>query len=228
MLTGVTSTGRLDARTRRTVPGRAGRSLVNVGSVARHDPDATLVHALRRHDGSAAEQLVERYGDRLYAMAVRLTGSHTAAAEAVQEALGTATRTIDGFDGESPFAAWVALLVSRAAYQRLLARWTGEDTVPDDVLPAIGADGHFGALDDWSRRLDERAADGDLQDVLAESIATLPPDHRAALVLSDVEGMARHDIATVLGLETGQVTSRVHRARLVVRKRLSDHLAGAG
>ena len=89
---------------------------------ARVDADAGLVEALRRDDPAAADQLVERYGDRVYRLAMRITGVKEDAEEAAQDALWTAARKIDMFRGESAFGSWIYRITANAAYQKLRTR----------------------------------------------------------------------------------------------------------
>ncbi len=193
------------------------------------DVDAELVAALRRDDADAAVQLVERYGERVYRLAARITGKPDDAEEAAQSALATVVRSIDELDGEISFGAWVDRLAARAAYRRLLTRpWRAEAIALADVLPALDERGiHFEPMLDWSDRVEARGAQGELRRALTDALDALPADYRVALVLHDVERMADADIAEVLGVGEGSVRTRVHRARLFVRKRLSQRLAGA-
>jgi RNA polymerase sigma-70 factor, ECF subfamily len=95
----------------------------------------------------------------------------------------------------------------------------------DDVLPSLERDGrHFEPMDDWSNRIDDAALQVEVRQVLSDAIAALPVDYAATLVLHDVEGMPALDIAEALGLSLPGVRSRVHRSRLFLRKRLSEHL----
>ena len=150
----------------------------------RTDVDADLVEALRREDPEAAEQLVDRFGDRVY----RITAN--------------------------------------AAYQKLRTRrQKSAEIAIDDVLPSLDDDGrHFEPMDDWSNRVDERALQGELRQVLQEAIDGLPAEYRTALVMHDVEGLSNPDIAETLGISLPAVKSRVHRSRLFVRKRLAEYL----
>jgi len=96
------------------------------------------------------------------------------------------------------------------------------------VLPSFGGDGrHFAPMDDWSSRVDERAVQSELRRVLTAAIDALPPDYRTALVLHDVEGVSNPEIAETLGISLPAVKSRVHHARLCVRKHLSSYLESA-
>lgn len=202
---------------------------MTVARGARADVDAPLVEALRREEPGATEQLVERYGDRVYRLAVRITGSNEDAEEAAQDALWTAARKVHTFKGDSAFGSWLYRITANAAYQKLRTRKSkGREVAIDDVLPSFDQDGrHFEPMDDWSNRVDQKALQGELRAVLEEAITALPPDYRTALVLHDVEGLSNPDIAEALGISLPAVKSRVHRSRLFVRKRLSEYLRPA-
>ena len=190
------------------------------------DGDARLVEALRRDDPEAPEILVERFGNRVYRLALRITGSNEDAEEAAQDALWTAARKIQMFKGESAFGSWLYRITANTAYQKLRSRRAkAAEIALDDVLPALDQDGrHFEPMDDWSNRVDEHALQGELRRVLGEAIDALPPDYRTALVMHDVEGLSNPDIADALGISLAAVKSRVHRSRLFVRKRLADYM----
>jgi len=198
----------------------------SVAPGTRVDVDADLVADLRAEAPEAAERLVERYGDRVYRLAMRITGSKEDAEEAAQDALWTAARKIGMFKGESAFGSWVYRITANAAYQKLRTRrQKSAEIALDDVLPSLDDDGrHFEPMDDWSNRVDERALQGELRHVLQEAIDGLPADYRTALVMHDVEGLSNPDIAETLGISLPAVKSRVHRSRLFVRKRLAEYL----
>ena len=202
---------------------------MTVADGTRIDVDASLVEALRREEPEATEQLVERYGDRVYRLAVRITGSNEDAEEAAQDALWTAARKVHMFKGDSAFGSWLYRIAANAAYQKLRTRKAkAREIALDDVLPSLDDDGrHFEPMDDWSNRVDQKALQGELRGVLEDAIAALPPDYRTALVLHDVEGLSNPDIADALGISLPAVKSRVHRSRLFVRKRLSEYLRPA-
>jgi len=202
---------------------------VSVVNRDRVDTDADLVAALRREEASATETLVERYADRVYRLAQRITGSREDAEEVVQDALWTAARKIGTFKGDSAFGSWLYRIAANAAYMKLRARrGKGREIALDDVIPAIDSAGiHFEPMDDWSPRVDDPALQSELRSVLETAIGDLPPDYRTALVLHDVEGLSNPDIAQTLGISLPAVKSRIHRSRLFVRKRLSEYLNAA-
>jgi RNA polymerase sigma-70 factor (ECF subfamily) len=198
-------------------------------STARVDPDAALVEALRKDDGEAMERLVERYADRVYRLALRITGSNEDAEEVTQDALWTAARKIHTFKGDSAFGSWLYRIAANAAYMKLRSRRARAREIGfEDVLPALDEGGvHFEPMDDWSPRVDEQALTAELRRALEAAIDELPPDYRTALVMHDVEGLSNPDIAAALGLSLPAVKSRIHRSRLFLRKRLTDYTAVA-
>jgi RNA polymerase sigma-70 factor (ECF subfamily) len=202
---------------------------VSVAPVPRVDADAELVEALRREDPDAADRLVERYGDRVYRLAMRITGLKEDAEEAAQDALWTVARKVHMFKGESAFGSWIYRITANAAYQKLRTRrQKAPEIALEDVLPSLDGDGrHFEPMDDWSNRVDEQALQGELRRVLQQAIDGLPADYRTALVLHDVEGLSNPDIAEALNISLPAVKSRVHRSRLFVRKQLADYLKTA-
>jgi RNA polymerase sigma-70 factor (ECF subfamily) len=187
------------------------------------DADTDLMAAPSLGDpGGAAEQLVEHYGDQLYRLALRITGVQEDAERALEDALRTAARTTNSFTDESALRSWIYRTVAYAAHQRRKHRQ--HDTAAlDDVVPLLNADGHFEPMDDWSNRIDEPALQGGLRSSLVEAIDALPADYVTALILHDVEGASKQEIAEILDIDVPAVNSRVHRARLFVRERLSRY-----
>jgi RNA polymerase sigma-70 factor (ECF subfamily) len=197
------------------------------------DADGGLVTALRRNDPDGAAQLVERYGERVYRLAARILGTADDAEEVAEGALLRAVRTIGAFRGDVSLGSWIDRLAAGAAYRKLLTRPATTPSVTvgqialDDVLPPLDADGrHFEPMRDWSARIDADDQ-GELRDVFTGAVEALPADSRVALVAHDVEGMTIADIADVVGIGPDAVRMLVHRARLFVRKRLSERLVPA-
>jgi RNA polymerase sigma-70 factor (ECF subfamily) len=196
-------------------------------TATRVDPDAALVQALRNGDPGAVEALVNVFGDRVYRLAIRITGSNEDAEEVVQDALWTAARKIHMFKGDSAFGSWLYRVTANASYQKLRARkGRAQEIAWDTTVPPLDADGrHFEPMDDWSPRVDDHALQAELRTVLEEAIDALPPDYRTAFVMHDMEGMSNPDIAEALGISLPAVKSRVHRSRLFLRQRLMRYLA---
>jgi RNA polymerase sigma-70 factor (ECF subfamily) len=187
------------------------------------DAATGLMATPRRDVPAGIDQIVEHYGERVYRLALRITGVPEDAEEVVEDALRTAVRTVHTFTDEPAFASWIVRMVARAAHQKRQQRQPGNSFVMDGVLPPLDADGHFEPMDDWSARIDEPALRGQLSAVFADAIDALPTDCRTVLILHDVEGASKRNIAEVLHVEEPAVASLVHRARLFVRQRLSQY-----
>src|SRR3989475_3042393 len=186
------------------------------------DRDRQLVEALRSREPAAAECLVAKYGDRAYRLATGIAGNSQGAEEVVQDAFWTVVRKIDTFRGESAFGSWVYRIVANAAYQKLRGRQSRRRELSlDEVLPFFDEDGrHVAPMADWSPRVDDPSVQAELRMALTSAIDELPAAYRTVLVLRDVEGRSNLEIAEGLGLSVPVVKTRVHRARLFLRKRL--------
>ena len=193
------------------------------------DPDAPLVAQLRRADTGAAEALVGAYGDRVYRLAIRITGNASDAEEVVQDALWAVSRKIDTFRGAAAFGSWVYRITANAAYQKLRGRRSRRHEVSwEDLGPSFDDNGqHAEVAVDWSRRLKDPAIEGELKEVLGRAIDELPADCRAAFLLHDVEGLSNPEIAQTLQVTLTAIKSRVHRARLFLRGRLAGYLGAS-
>ena len=190
---------------------------------SRFDRDRDLLEALRGREPSGPERLLARYGERAYRLAVSITGSRPDAEEVVQDAFWKVIRNIETFRGEAAFRSWLYRIVANAACQKRRGRrgWHG-DVPLDEVLPAFDTHGrHTVPVTDWSARVHDPAAQSELRTALAAAIDALPEHYRSMLVLRDVEGLSNLEVAETLGLSIPVVKSRVHRARLFVRKRLA-------
>src|SRR2546425_12078656 len=193
---------------------------------AKVDRDRGLVETLRLGEPTAAEGLVATYGERAYRLAIRITGNEPDAEEVVQDAFWTVVRKIDTFRDDSAFGSWLYRIVANAAYQKLRGRrGSRTDLSLDEVLPFCDDHGQTSA--DWSARVDDPALQTDLRIVLTSEINKLPADYRTVLVLRDVEGLSNQEIGEVLGISVANVKTRVHRARLFVRKQLAAYMSDA-
>jgi RNA polymerase sigma-70 factor, ECF subfamily len=180
-------------------------------------PEEALIEGARRGDRAAFEELVRRHADRLYAVVLRFTGSDEAAQEATQEAFLRAWRSIGRFEGRSQFFTWLYRIGINEAKRRAERDPERQRHVSLDETNAPEPP-------DWSEAPTRRAAQSDLQAALERAIAALPPDYRAPLVLRDVEGLSTQEAAEIMELGEAALKSRLHRARLAVRKAVKDYL----
>jgi len=192
------------------------------------DHDGELLGALRRRDRTAAECVVARYGDRAYRLAMGITRNAQDAEETVQDALWSVIQKIDTFRGDSSLGSWIYRIVANAAYQKLRGRAQRRNEILlDDVLPSFDADGrHAGQITDWSTGIDDPAAQFELRAALSSAIGELPAAYRAMIILRDVEELSLAEVAGSLGITVSAAKTRVHRARLFLRKRLAIFMSG--
>lgn len=181
------------------------------------DSDADLLAAHVAGDPHAFGLLLARHRDRLWAVALRTAGNPDDAADALQEACIAAFRRAGTFRGEAAVTTWLHRIVVNACLDRL-RRTRNRATVPltgDRIDRANAADP---IVSSERRRL------------VADALATLNPDQRAALILVDMEGYPVEQAAQILSCAVGTVKSRCARgrARLVpLLADLRDREAGA-
>jgi RNA polymerase sigma-70 factor, ECF subfamily len=194
------------------------------------DRDEELVDALRMQEPAAVERLVAAYGDRAYRLASGITGNAQDAEEVVQNVFETVVRKIDTFRGESAFGSWFYRIVANAAYRKVRAGQSRRRDVSwDEVLPEFDEHGrHVLPMPDWSPRVNDPSVQRELRVALTAAVNKLPTAYRTVLVLRDVEGVSNLETAQLLGLSVSVVKTRVHRARLFLRKQLGDAMATLG
>jgi RNA polymerase sigma-70 factor, ECF subfamily len=182
------------------------------------EPEAALVERAQEGDRAAFEELVRRHADRLYAVIVRFVADGAEAEEVTQEAFLRAWRSIDRFEGRSRFFTWLYRIGINEAKRRAAHRPSAKlVSLDDEPIPEAP---------DWSEAPEIRARQKDLRRVLEEAIRALPIDYRAPLILRDVEGLSTQEAAEVMELGEAAFKSRLHRARLAVRRALDEYYLG--
>jgi RNA polymerase sigma-70 factor (ECF subfamily) len=166
----------------------------------------------------AFEQLVEEYGDRVYNIALRITGSPADAEDAMQDAFLSALRAWSAFRGEASPTTWLYRIAVNAALQRV------RSARPIEYLGEVD-DGERESIPDWTGDVPTAAARSELIAELERGIGQLHPDLRVVFVLRDVEGLSTAETAASLDLSEAAVKSRLHRARVILRDLLSRYLA---
>ena len=190
------------------------------------DHDDALIEALRLGERGAIEELIGRYGDRAYRLAIRITGKEQDSEEVVQDAFWAVVRKINSFRGESAFGSWFYRIVANTACQKLRGRPSRlQELSLDEVLPFFDETGrHVAPLADWSPRVDDPVLQAELRTALTSAIDELPAAYRTVWELRDVEGWSNREVVEALGLSVPLVKTRVHRARLFLRKRLGHFM----
>lgn len=188
--------------------------------------DNELIHEIRAGSNDALETLVSRYESRVYSLAYRMMGNKEDAEDVLQDTFLNVVRSIDGFRSRSSFSTWLYRIAANAALTKLRKRSKREKSEGeflDEVYSVKDAAHAESSLVDWSDGPVERLLDEEARQVMDEAIAELPEKYRVVFVLRDAEGMPAAEVAKILDLSIPAVKSRLHRARLYLRNRLSDY-----
>lgn len=172
--------------------------------------DALLLARVVEGDHEAFNQIMRNHEDRVFSVCLRLMGNREQALDATQETFLTAFRKAGQFKGNSALGTWIYRIAVNTCYDHL-RRQKRRRT---DLIPE-----HLDPTDHSAQEALDSAA---LRPEIQRALATLPPDFRAAVVLSDMEGMALGEVAEVLGVPVGTVKSRVFRGRRQLARELGN------
>jgi RNA polymerase sigma-70 factor, ECF subfamily len=191
--------------------------------------DVMLVENLRAGDVAALEALMERYSDRVYRLARGVTRSTADAEEVVQDVFLRLFQKIGGFDGRASLGTWIYRITVNVALNKRRGKARELEVPIDSDVPTFLPDGHREGdraflLADWSRTPEEELLSSEARDVLSRGLDALPDAYRTVLVLRDIEGLSNEATAEVIGESVASVKSRVHRARMALRERLTRAL----
>src|SRR3984885_10845324 len=184
--------------------------------------ELALVNRAKAGDIEAFEDLVRRYDRNVFRIAQHITQNREDAEDVVQDAFLKSYQNLAQFQGQSKFYTWLVRIVVNEALMKLRRRRpermvsldedikTEEDSMPREVA-------------DWAPNPEQLYTQGELKEILGKTIQGLPPSFRTVFVLRDVEGLSTEETADALDLSIPAVKSRLLRARLQLRERLSRY-----
>jgi RNA polymerase sigma-70 factor (ECF subfamily) len=189
---------------------------------AERDADAALLARIRDGDKAACAECVDQHAPAVYRLAVRLMGSEAEAEDVVQETFLSAFKGMERFEGRASLATWLFRIAHNVALMRL--RKAEPVFVPVDN-PGWDDGEHETPrqLFDWCCLPEEDFDTAEAQDELETAVRDLPEKLRAVFVLRELEGLSTEETAEALGLSGEAVKTRLHRARLRLRERLSEY-----
>ena len=164
--------------------------------------DGELVRLALGGDQVAMQRLYTRHHGRVFALALRLTGSRTDAEDVVQDVFLRAWRALERFRGEASFATWIYRIALNLCRDRFKQRKPIEPEVEGAVAPT--------------------AADGIARRRLSAALGQLSEGYREVLVMHDVLELKHPEIAQILGVEVGTSKSQLHKARASMRQLLKQ------
>ena len=184
--------------------------------------ELALVKAAQKGDVGAFEQLIKKYDRNVFRIANHITQNREDAEDVVQDAFLKAYQKLDQFQGNSKFYTWIVRIAVNEALMKLRKRKSDKlVSMDEDVETDEGTITREFA--DWSPNPEQQYNQAELNDILGRTIQGLPTSFRTVFVLRDVEGLSTEETAEMLGLSVPAVKSRLLRARLQLRERLSRH-----
>jgi len=194
------------------------RPIVSHTTPSEEDVMASSQQGVFRTTEEEFRDIVERYSDSAYHIALRMLHNSADAEDAVQEAFISAYRAFSNFKGQSKVTTWLYRIVVNACLMKIRkeksrAKYLTETGYDDAVVH------------DWRNDPEKAVMNAELRDVLQRGLGRLCPELRTVIVLRDVQGLSCHEAAEALDITVASFKSRLHRARVLLRKYLEGYLA---
>ena len=184
-------------------------------------PVDLLLEACRQGKPGAFDAVVRAHQDRVYSFCVRMLSDREEALDAAQEVFLSAYRNLDGFREEARLSTWLLKIAANRCLnwiRQRSARATREVGFPDTEGQEAPPFQPPGPEKDRPERIAENREMGK---ILEQALSRIDPDSRRLLLLSDVEGFTYEEVAAMAEIPVGTVKSRIHRARMALRKFLA-------
>jgi RNA polymerase sigma-70 factor (ECF subfamily) len=186
------------------------------------EDDMALVHATKEGDVSAFEKLVRRYDRKLLRIAQSVTRNREEAEDAVQEAFFKAYQKLGQFHGNAKFSIWMVRIVVNEALMKLRKQGSAREDSLDGNIPnesnVLPRD-----LADWSPNPQDLYGVVEFHEILIKCLRSLQPGLRVVFVLRDIEELSISETCQALSLSVVAVKTRLFRARLQLRERLTRY-----
>ena len=184
------------------------------------DPELPLVQRAREGDAGAFGDLVKRYERKIYRLAKNITQNDEDAEDVLQETFLKAYSHLKGFEGQSKFYTWLVRIAVNEALMKLRKR-KSDKTVPLDEPQDTGEDTVVREIAVWDQDPEKKFGREELRNILENAVESLRPAFRTVFVLRDIEEMSTEETAELLGISVPAVKSRLLRARLQLREKLT-------
>ena len=174
---------------------------------------------LARCDELAFSELMERYTEKVHNLALRITRNHEDAEEILQDVFVTVFRKADRFQGKSAFSSWLYRIAANTAFMKLRRR-RKHITVSLEELEPKTRRTVLDQPETAHRQVALLSVRHELRHMLEGALDELPCDYRAIFILRDVDGLSNQEVGEILQLSVPAIKSRLHRSRLLLRKKL--------
>lgn len=189
--------------------------------------ESALVAQAKAGDQNAFAELVNHYERKIYRLAKNITRNDEDAEDVLQEAFLKAYSHLDNFKGDSKFYTWIVRIAVNEALMRLRKRKT-DRSVPLDEPMEVGEETVNREIAVWEDNPEQRYSREEWRQILDEAIDSLKPDFRTVFVLRDIEELSTEETAEALGISVPAVKSRLLRARLTLREKLTRQFKRKG
>ena len=186
--------------------------------------EEALVREFQGGDLEAYDKIAEIYQKKIYGLSFNLTRNQMDAQDVTQEVLLTLFRKIHTFQGKSAFSSWVYRITLNASYMKLRSKKKEPNVSIDELMPSFnGAGFQQEKIQDWSENTESLLFTNETSDIINKAIDLLPEKEKVVFLLRDVEGLSTEKAGEIIDLTVPAVKSRLHRARLFLRKKLSSY-----
>lgn len=182
--------------------------------------EAALVARAKAGDDEAFSELVNHYERRIFRTARNITQNDEDAEDVLQEAFLKAYSNLDNFQGNSKFYTWLVRITVNEALMKLRKRKTDRSVSLDEQLDT-GEDTVIREIAVWDGSPEQRYSQEEIREILDREIASLEPIYRSVFQLRDVDELSTEETAEALGISIPAVKSRLLRARLQLREKLT-------
>ena len=182
--------------------------------------ETPLVLQARSGDVAAFSKLVEKYEGKIFRLARHITNNQEDAEDILQETFLKAYEHLDAFQGNSKFYTWIVRIAVNESLMKLRKRKSDRSVSLDEQIDT-GEDVIAREIAVWEDNPEDRYSQQELREILDEAIASLPPIFRSVFVLRDIEELSSEETAQMLDLTVPAVKSRLLRARLKLREKLT-------
>jgi len=186
------------------------------------DPDHDLVDRVLGGDREAFASLVTRHQKKIFNFMYRMVGERGAAEDLTQEVFLKVYEALPRFRKAAAFSTWLYRIAHNHCLNALKGR--GREIAVSALTSETANRNPVAAIVEPSASPEERLERQELQAVVQGKLAELTPEHRAVLVLRDIQGLSYDEIAAALELEDGTVRSRLHRARMELKEKMRSYL----
>lgn len=189
--------------------------------------EAPLVARAKAGDSAAFSELVSHYERKIFRLAKNITRHDEDAEDVLQEAFLKAYEHLDRFEGNSKFYTWLVRIAVNEALMKLRKRKTDKTVSLDEPLDA-GEDLMQREIAVWDDNPEQQYSGEEMKKILEDALDTLKPDFRTVFTLRDIEELSTEETADALGISVAAVKSRLLRARLALREKLTRQFKRKG